>query len=112
VLFVKDVLFLRDSLRTGRDRKRTLRRLRRVLIRKRDIQLEQTALPQSLGLSRNTAFPTLQIKDTVGVSMRPGVEPKRVVSSPLFSLLRETILAKRHRVKSGRSGRDVVMWRL
>jgi hypothetical protein len=59
-------------------------------------QLEQAPLPQSLLLARYATLPSLEIKKTLSIALRLGIEPKRVVSSPLFALLVQPVHTQRH----------------
>lgn len=47
-------------------------------------QLEQAALPDGLLLSRNAAFPNLEVKHTLGVLLGPSIEAKGMVLAPLL----------------------------
>lgn len=70
--------------------------LRWVLIGEDHAQLEQASLPHRLLLAWNTALPNLQIKNTSRVALRLRIETKGMVSSPLLSLLLESVLTERH----------------
>lgn len=68
----------------------------KLTVREDHAQLEQASLPHRLLLAWNTALPNLQIKNTGCVALRLCIETKRMVSSPLLSLLLESVLAERH----------------
>lgn len=53
-----------------------------LTVRKLHGQLELATLPDRLLLARNTALPVLEIEDTLRITSRPRIEPKRVISTP------------------------------
>lgn len=63
---------------------RTFRRLRGILVRKRDFKLEETSLPQRLVLARHSTLPLLQIEDSLLGADRFGEEAEGVIFAPLF----------------------------
>ena len=87
----------------GRRCKHTLWGLGRVLVGELDLQLEETALPQSLFLAGDRALPLLKIEAALRVLCRLCDEAKGMILAPLFSLFRETVLTERHCGKSGGS---------
>lgn len=54
-------------------------------IREKDLELEETALPQSLVLAWYAAFPLLQIECALGCLCGLCDKPKRMVLPPLLS---------------------------
>ena len=84
---------------------RTFRRLRRILcqtisktqkvklggnylhtIRKRNLELKQSTLPQRFILTRDTDLPPLDLHHAITVAHRPRKESERVVAAPLFPI--------------------------
>ena len=63
---------------------RTLGWFGRILVRKDDVEFEQTPLPKSFVLAWYTALPFLEIKSTVDAFGGSGEEAERVVSAPLL----------------------------
>jgi hypothetical protein len=55
-----------------------------LTIRKSYSQLKKTTSPDSIVLSRYPTFPVLDIENTFLGAQRLGVEPERMVSSPLL----------------------------
>lgn len=64
----------------------TLGRLRGVFVGEDQADFEQASLPERLLFAWDSAVPDLQIEDTLGVLLRPGVETEGVVLSPLLSV--------------------------
>lgn len=65
----------------------TFRWFSRILVRECHSQLEQTSVPDCVGLARNSYIPLLQICKTVGASAWLCEETKWMVLAPLLSLL-------------------------
>ena len=57
-----------------------------LTVRKRNVQLEKSALPKCLRLSGDTTLPSLQIERALGGSVWFGVKSERVVAPPLLSV--------------------------
>jgi hypothetical protein len=55
-----------------------------LTVRKSDSQLEKTTRPNRIVLSGYSAFPVLDIENTLLGALRLGIETKRMVSSPLL----------------------------
>ena len=62
---------------------RTLRRLRGILIRERDFELEQAAFPDGLLFARYAAVPLLEVHHAVCAAHGFREEAEGVVASPL-----------------------------
>jgi len=68
----------------------------RLTIGKNHAELEQSSCPECIVLARNTAFPDLQIEDTLRISLRLCEKTERMITSPLLALLLESVLTQRH----------------
>jgi hypothetical protein len=75
-----------DGREIGRGCQHTLWGLGRVLVRELDLELEEAALPQSLFLAGDGAFPLLEIKTALRVLCGLCDEAKGMVFAPLLSL--------------------------
>jgi hypothetical protein len=67
-----------------RRRRRTLGRLGRVLVRERDLELEEATLPERVVLAGDTAVPPLEVHHAVCAAHGLGEEAKGMVQAPLF----------------------------
>jgi hypothetical protein len=67
-----------------------------LTIREGNVQLEQTALPERLFLAGYATIPNLQIEDSLSVALRFCIKSKRMITSPLFALLLESVHTQRH----------------
>ena len=60
--------------------------MRKILtIGEYDAEFEQSTLPKSLLLAWNTTLPDLEIQDALVVTYRFRIEPKRMITAPLFT---------------------------
>lgn len=59
---------------------------RKRTFRKDQLKFEQAALPEGAGLSGNTTFPVLHVKNSLSVTIGFGIEAERMVLSPLLSV--------------------------
>jgi hypothetical protein len=65
-------------------RRRTLGRLGGVLVRERDLELEEAALPERVVLAGDSAVPPLEVHHAVCAAHGLGEEAKGMVQAPLF----------------------------
>ena len=65
-------------------RRRTLGRLGGVLLRERDLELEEATLPERVLLAGNTAVPLLEVHHAVCAAHGLGEEAEGMFLSPLF----------------------------